>query len=87
MRGVILGAGLLLVAPTATSRDTGAGRWQAGAAGMLVAPQRRRLVAWLMIYQHFSGGSEGRPRQQILIAQPIAAYHLPQGFYLRSSAT
>ncbi len=87
MKGVILGAGPLLVAPTATSRDTGSGRWQAGAAAVAVAPQKWGLLAALATYQHSFGGSEGRARTQLITAQPIVTYNLPDGFYLRSSGT
>lgn len=82
---LILAAGPLLVAPTATSRDTGAGRWQAGAAAVAVAPQKWGIAAALVTYQHSFAGSEGRNRVQLITAQPIATYNLPSGFYLRSS--
>ena len=80
MKRLIQGAGPLLVAPTAASRDTGAGRWQAGAAAVAVSPQPWGLLAALATYQHSFAGSEGRQRQQLITAQSIVTYNLPDGF-------
>ncbi len=83
--GVVLGAGPLLVAPTATSRDTSAGKWQAGAAGVAVAPQHWGLLGALVTYQHSFAGDGSRPTAQVLTAEPIVTYNLAHGFYLRST--
>ena len=83
---VLLAVGPLFVAPTATDRFTGAGRWQAGAAGAAVAPQSWGLVGGLVTYQHSFANDFGREPTSLLTAQPIVFYNLPQGFYLRSSA-
>jgi hypothetical protein len=82
---VLLAVGPLFVAPTATDRFTGAGRWQAGAAGAAVAPQSWGLVGSLVTYQHSFADSFGREPTSLLTVQPIVFYNLPQGFYLRSS--
>ena len=83
---VLLAVGPLFVAPTATDRFTGAGRWQAGIAGAAVAPQSWGLVGALVTYQHSFADDFGREPVSLLTAQPIVFYNLPQGFYLRSSA-
>jgi hypothetical protein len=78
--------GPILVAPTATSRATGDGRWQAGAAGLAIAPQTWGLLGALLTYQHSFADSFDREPQSALTFQPIANYNLAQGFYLRSTA-
>ena len=83
---VLLAVGPLFVAPTATDRFAGAGRWQAGAAGAAVAPQAWGLLGGLVTYQHSFADSFGREPTKLLTVQPIAIYNLPQGFYVRSSA-
>jgi hypothetical protein len=84
-KSVVFGVGPLLVAPTATSRNTGAGKWQAGAAAVAVAPQSWGLLAGLATYQHSFAGDDSRPLAQVVTAQPIVTYNLPEGFYLRST--
>ena len=71
LQGVVLGVGPLLAAPTAASRNTGAGKWQAGAAGVAVTPQPWGLLAALVTYQHSFAGNDSRPTAQIIAAQPI----------------
>ena len=83
---VLLAVGPLFVAPTATDRFTGAGRWQAGAAGAAVSVQSWGLVGSLVTYQHSFADDFGREPVSLLTAQPIVFYNLPQGLYLRSSA-
>jgi len=70
LQGVVLGVGPLLAAPTAASRNTGAGKWQAGAAGVAVAPPWG-LLAGLVTYQHSFAGDDSCPTAQIITAQPI----------------
>ncbi len=82
---VAFGIGPLLVAPTASSRSLGAGKWQAGLAGVAVAPQHWGILAALVTWQHSFAGDDLRPTTQVLTAQPILTYNLPHGFYLRSS--
>ena len=82
---VLLAVGPLFVAPTATDRFTGAGRWQAGAAVGAVSVQSWGLVGSLVTYQHSFADDFGREPTSLLTAQPIVFYNLPQGFYLRSS--
>jgi hypothetical protein len=84
-KSVVFGVGPLLVAPTATSRNTGTGKWQGGAAAVAVAPQSWGLLAGLVTYQHSFAGDDDRPTAQIVTAQPIVTYNLADGFYLRST--
>jgi len=84
---VSFGVGPMLVAPTATDDLLGAGKWQAGAAGVLVAPQQWGLIGGLVTYQASFAGDEDREDVSLLTGQPILFYNLPEGFYLRSSAT
>ena len=85
-REVSFGVGPMLVAPTAGSRVLGTGKWQAGAAGVAVAPQPWGLVGGLLTYQQSFAGDDDRKRVKLLTVQPILFYNLPDGFYLRSSA-
>jgi hypothetical protein len=52
-----------------------------------IAPQSWGLLGGLVTYQHSFAGDADHPTQQSLQAQPFVIYNLPQGFYLRSSAT
>ena len=83
---VMLAVGPLFVAPTATDRFTGAGRWQAGAAMAAIAPLSWGLVGGLVTYQHSFADSLDREPTSLLTVQPIIFYNLPQGFYVRTSA-
>jgi hypothetical protein len=85
-KGLMIGAGPLLVAPTATDTATGAGKWQAGFAGVVVAPQSWGLLAGLVTYQHSFAG-DTRHVAEVLVAQPIVTVNLPDGLYLRSSGS
>ncbi len=84
---ITFAVGPLLVAPTASDDATGSGRWQAGAAGVAIAPQSWGLLGGIVTYQHSFAKTFGRDTQNLLTAQPIAFYNLPAQFYLRSSAT
>jgi hypothetical protein len=83
---VELGVGPLFVLPTATDRATGAGKWQAGAAGVLIAPQTQGLLGALVTYQHSFAGPQSRPDVSLMTIQPLIIYNLPRGWYLRSTA-
>ncbi len=78
--------GPLLVAPTASDDVLASGKWQAGPAVAIVAPQSWGLLAGLIQYQHSFAGEDDRPDVRLLTYQPIITYNLPQGWYLRSSA-
>lgn len=82
-----LGVGPMLVIPTATDEALGSGKWQVGAAGVVVAPQSWGLLAGLVTYQTSFAGQDDREDVSLLTAQPIVNINLDDGFYLRSSAT
>ena len=81
------GAGPLLVIPTAAEDTLGTGKWQAGVAGVYVAPQSWGLIGGLATYQQSFAGDSSRQRVQNATLQPILFYNLPDAFYLRSSGT
>ncbi len=85
--GVEYGFGPQLTIPTASRDEMGTGKWQAGVATMAIAPQKWGLVGGLVTWQHSFAGDGDRPTQNNLQAQPFFIYNLPQGWYLRSTAT
>jgi hypothetical protein len=84
---VELGFGPQLTIDSATDDRLGTGKWQAGAAAVVIAPQHWGLLGGLVTYQHSFAGDDDRSTQNTLQAQPFGIYNLPHGFYLRSSAT
>ncbi|WP_062227748.1 hypothetical protein [Aureimonas frigidaquae] len=84
---VSFGAGPLLVVPTATDDSLGAGKWQAGAAGVAIAPQKWGLLGALVTYQASFAGDRDRDDVSLLTVEPVINYNLKDGFYLRSTAT
>ncbi|WP_371742561.1 hypothetical protein [Ensifer sp. ENS09] len=72
--------------PTATDDSLGSGKWQVGAAGVVVAPQDWGLLAGLVTYQTSFAGADDREDVNLLTFQPIVNVNLSQGWYLRSSA-
>jgi hypothetical protein len=86
--GVVdLGIGPLFTVDSASDDRLGTGKWQAGAAAVSIVPRSWGLIGGIFTYQHSFAGAGDRPTQNNLQAQPFVTYNLPQGFYLRSSAT
>jgi hypothetical protein len=85
--GIELGIGPQLTMDSATDDRLGTGRWQLGAAGVVISPFSWGLLGGLVTYQHSVDSHDTRPTQNNLSSQPFVIYNLPQGFYLRSSAT
>lgn len=83
---VELGLGPQLTIPTAGKDETGTGKWQAGLAGVVIAPQKWGLLGGLLTWQHSFAGDSDRDTQNNLVFQPFFIYNLPQGWYLRSTA-
>lgn len=79
------GVGPLIVLPTASEDETGAGKWQLGAAAMAIAPKPWGLLGALITYQHDVAGDEDRATQNIFTLQPFFIYNFPQGYYVRST--
>jgi len=84
--GMALGIGPQLTVPTATDPVLGTGKWQAGLAAVVVAPQAWGLMGALVTWQHSFAGPSDRATQNNLVVQPLLIYNLPQGVYLRSTA-
>lgn len=85
--GMELGFGPQLTIPTASNDHTGTGRWQAGVAAVAIAPQKWGLLGGLLNWQHSFAGDSDRGTQNNLGFQPFFMYNLPQGWYLRSTAS
>lgn len=83
--GVEYGAGPLLVLPTATSDELGAGKWQAGVAALVMHPSPRGIVGGLVQWQASFAGDEDRADVSLLTAQPFFIHNLEGGWYLRST--
>lgn len=85
--GVSYGAGPILVAPTATDRLLGAGKWQAGVALAAMKPSSWGLMGALFTYQQSFAGQSDRDNVKLLTFQPVGFYNLANGAYIRSSAS
>ncbi len=83
---VTYGAGPLVVIPTATDERLGSGKWQAGAAGIAIAPQNWGLLGGLVTYQTSFAGQGDREDVSLFTFEPILNFNLSDGWYLRSSA-
>jgi hypothetical protein len=84
---VELAVGPQLTIPTATSNDTGTGKWQGGFAMIVAAPRSFGVVGALVTWQHSFAGDDDRDSQHNLGVQPLFNYNLGRAWYLRSSAT
>lgn len=82
-----LAIGPQLTIPTATSDETGTGKWQGGFAVIVAAPRSFGVVGALVTWQHSFAGDDDRDTQHNLGVQPLFNYNLARGWYLRSSAT
>jgi hypothetical protein len=79
---VTFGLGPLVAIPTSTSTNFGTDKLQAGAAGIILAPQSWGLLGVLGTYQQTLSGVSSH----VTVAQPLIFFNLPHGYYLRSSA-
>ena len=82
-----LAIGPQLTLRTATDDATGTGKWQAGLTALAVAPRPFGIAGALVTWQHSFAGDDARPVQNGLAIQPLIIYNLPEGWYLRSTAT
>jgi hypothetical protein len=82
----MVGVGPLLVMPTASSDALGSGKWQAGAAAVVVRPLTGgSMLAGLVTYQTDFAGDADRKDTSFLTAQPVAVLQIGAGFYVRST--
>jgi hypothetical protein len=79
---VTFGLGPLVAIPTSTSRNFGTNELQAGAVGIILAPQGWGLLGVLGTYQQTLSGVSSH----LAVAQPLIFFNLSRGYYLRSSA-
>jgi hypothetical protein len=84
---VEIGLGPQLTVPTATSRETGTGKWQAGLSAVVIAPQKWGLLGALATWQTSIAGESERPSVNTATVQPFFIVNLPRGWYFRSTAT
>ena len=78
----VLAVGPMLVAPTATNRFLGQGKWQAGLAAVGVHPlSEGSLLIGILTWQHSFAGEHARPDAQALTFQPIATLSVGGGYY------
>jgi hypothetical protein len=83
-----LAAGPQLVAPTATNRALGSGKWQAGLAGAVVHPLAGgSVLGMLLTWQHSFAGQQARAGTNSFTFQPSGTFSLGGGYYVRSSGT
>jgi hypothetical protein len=79
--------GPLLVAPTATHSSLGAGKWQAGAAAILMKTTADgHLFGGLLTGQTHFAGDRDRRRTKLATFQPDFIYQIGGGYYIRSTA-
>jgi len=83
--GTTIGAGPLIAAPTARGFAYGSGKWQAGAAGIVLMPFGWGLLGVLTNYEHTFSGNNSGPVGENTTVQPIIHYNFHHGFYLRST--
>lgn len=85
--GLLIAAGVSFVFPTATSRSAGQGSWQAGPAlGAIYTGIPGLLVGFVLLNPiSFAYTSRNRAPQNTLEVQPVMAFHLWDGWYLRSA--
>jgi hypothetical protein len=82
----VLAVGPSLVAPTATDRFLGQGKWQRGLAVIGAYPlSGGSLLVGILTWQHSFAGERTRPDAQAATFQPIAALSVGGGYHVRSS--
>jgi hypothetical protein len=80
--------GPMLVAPTATDKALGAGKWQAGISAVTIHPlPMGSLIGALITWQHSFAGQQARPDTNFFTCQPLGILSIGGGYYIRSSAT
>ncbi|MGF1570656.1 MAG: neuromedin U [Nodosilinea sp.] len=79
------GVGPTVVLPTATDRQTGAGKWSAGPAGVVVVSSGQWVYGGLATQIWSFAGDGSRPDVSQFLLQPFLNYNLPNGWYLTSS--
>src|ERR1700730_2604141 len=81
---MLFGVGPTFVFPTASTRKTGQGKWQAGPAAAAAFVPGRLLVGVLAQNPISFAGDATRPAANALILQPFISYQLGRGWFIRS---
>jgi hypothetical protein len=77
------GFGPVLVLPTATQKELGSGKYQAGPAAGLIYTSIKNVVAGAILQNPISfGGSPSRSSVNQLIVSPTLTYNLPEGWFV-----
>jgi len=83
----LVAIGPQFVAPTATNSSLGAGKWQAGAAAIVVHPLGAgSVLGALVTWQHDFAGDKDRPGTNAGALQPFVTTSIGGGYYLKSTA-
>jgi hypothetical protein len=82
---VMLGAGPVLLFPTATSDETGSGKWGAGPSIVLVATPGSTLLGVLINNIWSYAGDSDRESLNQMLFQYFINYNFPGGWYLSSA--
>lgn len=82
---VMIGFGPTLLFPTATSRETGSGKWGAGPTAVVVWMPKPWVVGVLANNIWSYAGNSGRQSVNSFLLQPFINYNLPEGWYLTTS--
>jgi hypothetical protein len=81
---ILWGVGATLVFPTATTPETGQGKWQAGPAAAIAITPENWLLGVLAQNPISFAGDPQRPDVNALFLTPFAVYQLGRGWFLRS---
>jgi len=83
-RDILWGVGPTFVFPTAGSRSTGQGKWQAGPAAAIAFVPEKWLIGVLAQNPISFAGDAGRAAANALVLQPFVTYQLGNGWFVRS---
>jgi hypothetical protein len=81
---LLFGVGPTFVFPTANTRKTGQGKWQAGPAAAAAFTPKKWLIGVLAQNPISFAGDDTRSATNALILQPFISYQLGAGWYARS---
>jgi hypothetical protein len=84
-KGIIWGAGPILVFPTATDEKLGSEKWSAGPSAVALTIQGPWLYGALVNNVWSFVGDGDRDDVNAMLIQPFLNYNLPEGWYLVSS--
>jgi hypothetical protein len=83
-RGFIWGAGASFVFPSASSHETGQGKWQAGPAAVAAYAPRNWLLGLLLQNPISFAGDGDRKDANALLVRPFLTLQLGKGWFVRS---